>query len=412
MTKLGAFRHESIQRELIMRTRAKIPVGVITVLVLVTGSALHAATLTMIGPGSITDLSADGSVAVGNTNGIFETFRWTQATGVVPLGRATVPALGTGAGTPDVSWDGTRISATILDDTGTKATAGRWTLSSGWQQLMPPTLPDGGTLDNSYGSAWGLSGDGRTVTGLYWRPGQTGGLAHGFRWNESTGLATLGSGGDDSSGRGVNYDGSVIVGWDEDLNNGQRRPAVWVNGVRTVLIPNAIASNELRGSDAAGTTVTGNVWNATNNINQAAIWRFTGGNWVMQDIGTLPGTQPFSGSAFAGDISADGSMLVGFNRFTNGPNQTTGFVWTQATGMVSADQFLASLGLSLPPNFRVVELTSISADGSTIAGIAFNTVSGTGNESFIISIPEPGGALLLGVVVPALLRRRRAQISA
>ena len=393
-----------------MRTLSKISIAVAAVaLVVITSNALHAATLTMIGPGSITDLSADGSVAVGNTNGVFETFRWTQATGIVPLGRATVPVLGTGAGTPDVSWDGTKVSATIIDNTNTYGTAGIWTLGSGWQQLMPPTLPDGGVLDNYYGSGWGMSGDGKTVTGFYWRPPPaTGGLVHGFRWKDGDALITsLGSDGRQSSGRAANYDGSVIVGWDEDPANSQRRPAVWVNGVKTVLIPNSIAANELRASDAAGTTVIGNNWDTTTNNNHAAAWRFTGGNWVMQDLGVLPGTQPFSGSAFAGDITADGDTVVGFNRFTSGPNQTTGFVWTQATGMVSADQFLANLGLSLPANYRVVELTSISADGSTIAGVAFNTVSGTGNESFIISIPEPGSALLLGVVLPALRRRGR-----
>jgi MYXO-CTERM domain-containing protein len=389
-----------------MKPLAKLCLGV-AVVVVSTIKTILAATLTMIGPGSITDLSADGSVAVGNTNGAFETFRWTQATGVVPLGRATVPVIGTGGGTPDVSWDGTQVSATILDDAGTRATAGRWSLGSGWQQLMPPTLPDGGTIDASWGSAWGLSGDGKTVTGFYWRPGQPGGAAHGLRWNDGTGLSSLGSDGRQSSGRGVNYDGSVIVGWDEDVNNGQRRPTVWVNGVKTVLQQVAIASNELRASNADGTVVTGDLWNSTNNRHQAAIWRFNSGNWVMQDIGALPGTLPFSGSATAGDITADGSMLVGFNRFSGSSFfDATGFVWTQSTGMVSAAQFLTDLGLSLPPNMQVLELTSISADGSTIAGIAVNTGGGP-NQSFIISIPEPGSALLLGLALPALVRRRR-----
>ena len=202
----------------------------------------------------------------------------------------------------------------------------------------------------------------------------------------------------------MNYDGSVIVGWDEDPNNGQRRPTVWVNGVKTVLIQTAIASDELRGSDAAGTTVTGDFWNTNTNTKDAAIWRFTGGNWVMQDIGVLPGTQPLFGSASAGDISADGSILVGFNRFSGQFNDATGFVWTQSTGMVSAAQFLTNLGLSLPANMRVLELTSISADGSTIAGIAIDTVAGGGNQSFIIAIPEPGSALLLGLALPAAVR--------
>src|SRR5688500_14148782 len=112
-------------------------VAVTTAVVVNNSNTTYAATLTMIGPGSITDLSYDGSVAVGNTNAVFETFRWTQPTGIVPLGRATVPVISTGAGTPDVSWDVTRVSATIIDDSGTVGTAGRWTLGSGWQQVMP-----------------------------------------------------------------------------------------------------------------------------------------------------------------------------------------------------------------------------------------------------------------------------------
>ena len=62
------------------------------------------------------DVSSDGTVVVGNIAGPYETFYWTAETGPLPLGRATVPVLGTGAGTPDVSADGTKVSATILSD--------------------------------------------------------------------------------------------------------------------------------------------------------------------------------------------------------------------------------------------------------------------------------------------------------
>ena len=110
-----------------------------------------------------TDVSDDGSVVVGNTQGDYETFRWTGETGVVRLGRATFPVLGTGAGAPAVSADGTRVSATILGADSTYSTQGRWTAAAEppppgtWQETMPPTLPDGGLLDLSYGSAWGIS---------------------------------------------------------------------------------------------------------------------------------------------------------------------------------------------------------------------------------------------------------------
>jgi hypothetical protein len=46
------------------------------------GANAGAAQLTLLGPCLVTDLSANGSVAVGNTSdGNYETFRWTQATG-------------------------------------------------------------------------------------------------------------------------------------------------------------------------------------------------------------------------------------------------------------------------------------------------------------------------------------------
>ena len=68
----------------------------------------------LIGPGYASDISADGTVVVGNTQGEYETFRWTEETGVVPLGRPTTSVLGGGAGSPDVSADGLQVSATIL----------------------------------------------------------------------------------------------------------------------------------------------------------------------------------------------------------------------------------------------------------------------------------------------------------
>ena len=64
------------------------------------GSARAEVTYEVIGFGMATDMSADGTVVVGNTEGAYETFRWTEAEGIVPLGRASVPVLVRGAGSP------------------------------------------------------------------------------------------------------------------------------------------------------------------------------------------------------------------------------------------------------------------------------------------------------------------------
>lgn len=346
------------------------------VLTIAVSSASAQVTLEFIDGILATSVSYDGSVIVGNTPGDYETARWTAATGVVPLGRATLPAIGVGAGTPNVSADGTRITGTILTDDGMFATQGIWTLGTGWQQCIPPTLPDGGVLDNSYGSAWGLSGDGTTVVGLYWRPGQPGGSAHPSRWTQAAGLADLGtqSGGtctNCGSGRAnaANSDGSVIVGWIENPDFGNWWPTVWVNSVRTVLKEtDGFAGAESVTPD--GTVIVGSSWFppiTAFSVEEAAVWRWNGSQWVEQRLGKLPGTSSPFGLASASSITADGSMIVGYNRF-NGSSDT-GFVWTQATGLMSAEQYLTSQGVTPPTTIDISDLSAISADGSVIIGI-------------------------------------------
>ena len=332
-----------------------------------------------------TDLSQNGAVVVGNLPTSFETFRWTEETGVVPLGRATVPTLGTGAGSPDVSWDGTKVSATILSDDGTKAVPGRWTLDSGWEQLGP-LPPNAVTTDNNVASAWGLSGDGNTAVGLYWISGK----AHAYHWASGTGMVDLGATVNKSSrASAVSYDGSVVGGFDASPTGfPSRLPTVWVNGAKTVL-GTSLVDSEVYSVNANGTVVGGSWRDANDPVRGAAIWRFDGSNWNLQKLGVLPGTMPDTPGAIVTDMTADGSIAVGHNQFNiDFSNNAAGFYWSQATGMISADQLLSRLGLSesWPAAYQLADLTSISPDGSTIAGIAIDLVGGTGYQGFLISI--------------------------
>jgi uncharacterized membrane protein len=357
----------------------------------------------------ITDMTPDGSVVVGNTQGNYETFRWTQSTGVVNLGRGTVATLGVGAGLPGVSADGTRISATILDDSATAATQGVWTLGSGWKQIMPPTLPDGGILDQSYGSAWSISGDGSTVTGLYWRPGQTGGLAHASRWTQASGVSDLGSlGGASSRASAVNYDGTVIGGFDEHPSFGVRRAAIWDHGVETIIVPESDAPSEIAQLTPAGTTAVGQSWDDVNFFPSATVWKKTGGSWNPSLLGVLPGTDStFGGSSSANDLSADGQVVVGTNSF-DFFGSSAGFIWTAADGMVNANEWLPAHGITIDPNLYIVELDSISQDGTTIGGLVQDQTT-FALQSILISVPEPSSAVLVvGMLAGASsLRARR-----
>jgi uncharacterized membrane protein len=339
----------------------------------------HAGTTIEFIPGVLgTAVSADGSVIVGNTADAYETFRWTHETGVVRLGRATLPTLGVAAGIPDVSADGMRVCGTILGADSTYATQGVWTLGSGWEETMPPIPPDGGMLDLAYGSSWGLSDDGGTLVGLYWRPGQPGGLAHASRWSSAVGTTDLGSAGYDSRANDCDADGDVVVGWASDAT-GVWQPTVWVNGVLQTLEP-TLGFCEASVVTPDGNTVLGTTFDLSTMRLLAAAWDWDGSTWNRRVLGALPGTPDVTGNVVPNDCTPDGRTVVGFNQFSFG--NSTGFIWTEATGMVDVEGLAAALDLPFPPGFDVLSLNAVSDDGSVIVGVGqyppFNS------ETFVI----------------------------
>ncbi len=377
-------------------------IGLILALALGASSTVQAeVTFEMIGDGMATAISADGTVIAGNTNG-YEAFRWTADTGIVPLGMSSYAVLGMGAGAPDISADGTRISSTIHTADSLYVTQGLWTLGSGWQETMPPTLPDGGTMDSAYGSAWGVSGDGETVVGLYWRPGQSDGLAHGSSWTAAGGLVDLGSAGHDSRANGANHDGSVIVGWAANPGFGNWIPCVWEGGTLT-LLDSGDGFAQANCVNPAGDIIGGSYYSDPDYLAVAALWHRNGANWDLQILGALPGTASNNGNVFVHDMTPDGSVAVGFNAFSF--STATGFIWTEETGMVDVADYLADNGIVVDPMFHLADVTGISDDGKTICGIGQHLVWPYNYGSFIIRIedetaaPEFGGS---GLAVSAL----------
>ncbi len=346
-----------------------------------------------------TGISGDGAVVVGNTEGDYEAFRWTSGAGVQPLGRATNPVLGVGAGAPQVSADGTRISATILGADSTYATQGVWEAASAragfgtqWTETMPPVPPDGGLIDQSYGSAWGISDDGGTLVGLYWRPGATDGLAHPCTWHASTGIVDLGTAGGNGRANDASFDGSVVVGWEEDPSFGTWWPTVWTGGTRTNLSTDD-AFHAAQCVNAAGDVIGGYALNEVNGLLEGALWRWNGLTWDEELTGTLPGHHATFGLTIVNDMTPDGTFIVGFDRRSS-PGDATGFVWTSETGIQSANAFLASEGVTVPAGLVVRTFTGISADGRTICGSGDETVAPFRPVSFVIHLDPPVSAPL------------------
>ena len=345
-------------------------------------------------------VSADGSVVTGTMNdGNFTAFRWTQATGLVSLGR---PMLVGGGGIPGISADGTRIGFGIGSLDGTYSTQGRWTLGSGWQELMPPAPPDGGTTDGSYGSVWGLSGDGNTVVGLYWRPGQ-GNRAHASKWTQATGVVDLGgtTTGQASRANAVNYHGSVIGGWVE-TPEGPWRPAVWANGSLQLLTEydplTTVGIGEVRAVSMSGDIVAGFLRSEADGPRGVAKWNRVGGSFEpAQALGFVAGTLP-SGINVPYAVSNSGKIIVGYCTFDGSPFNTTGFIWTDATGEVQdINAWLADNGVLVDPNFTIQSLGAMTPDGTKIFGHGQMLTPPYTRRAFritvppmTVSVPEPG----------------------
>ena len=351
-------------------------VALLATAVVLSGSPAHAAATFefLFDGGAPQCVSSDGSVVAGNgTSGGFIPYRWTQATGFVSLGR---PQFVGGGGVPGMSADGRRIASSIGSLDSSYTTQGLWTLGSGWQELMPPTPPDGGTSDGSYGNVWGLSGNGQVAVGLYWRPG-VGKRAHASKWTQATGVVDLGGtlSGQASRANGVNFDGSVIVGWVE-TPHGPWRPAAWVDG-SLVLLTNfddsgpsfMYGDGEARATNFTGDIIVGFGRDSLSHQRAAAMWKRTNGVFgPQQTLGWVDGTEAGNGINIASAVSYDGHIAVGYCSFDGTPFATTGFVWTQATGVIDVNEFLANNGVLVDPNFTIQNMTTMTPDGRQLFG--------------------------------------------
>lgn len=346
-------------------------IGLLSIIAgLLPGAVQAAPSVAMIDSMFVTGLSADGTVACGNTtDGLYEAARWTSAEGMVRLGKSSVAAIGRGAGIPAISADGNAVSGSIVSS-DSALTQGLWTKGVGWQETMPPTLPDGGLMDNEYGSAWGVSGDGLTVVGLYWRPDASDGTAHASKWDSVNGLVDLGSQGHDSRANGANHDGSVVVGWSAStIIQYLWQPTVWDADGMTVLAATNLWC-EAWACNGAGDIVVGDAVDSlsyTLPMQSAAMWQRTESGWDEHLLGVLPGTfGNGTGHARGLDVSEDGSVVVGVNAYDTW--NETGFVWTLARGMMKANDFFADQGVVFPEGFSVYQVTAVSDDGVVMGG--------------------------------------------
>jgi len=340
---------------------------------------------------AVHDCSDNGQVLAGLNLNTATAFRWTQATGVVDLGR---PMIYGKAGVVSISADGSRIGATIGSLDGSYTTQGRWSQATGWQELFPPLIPSGGSVDGTYGSAWGMSGDGQTVVGLYWRAG-AGNHAHASGWTQASGPWDLGGMLTGQSGRanGVNYNGSVIGGWVE-TPQGPWRPAVWDNDSLRLLtnwqLGGIAGSGEVKAVSPDGNIAVGYCINSDDLFRQraAAMWKRVNGVWgPTQFLGWVDASEPQYGINIANCVSADGRIAAGYAATDGSPFTSTAFVWTPASGVKEINEWLADNGVFMDPNFAIQGIQAMTPDGTQIFGTGKMLTPPYTTKSFRITVP-------------------------
>ncbi len=206
---------------------------------------------------------------------------------------------------------------------------------------------------------------------------------------------------------GTSSDAQRIVGFAYDNARLGRHATIWREGVGSSWLPVTSVAVE---SFALATTRDGNF---TAGIMVQASGPNQLARWEGSELLTF---SPPAGRQNIGvsSISNDGSIIAG-TLFGNGVNLgDVGFIWTPQTGIVEAKDYLMGIGVPFPVS-STIELRSVtnpvvSADGSTIAGFAslFNTTTGQFNSSYFrATIPAPTSLIACALGLSVSLRRRR-----
>jgi hypothetical protein len=118
----------------------------------------------------------------------------------------------------------------------------------------------------------------------------------------------------------------------------------------------------------------------------AARWHWDGSAWSPTEyLGHVDGNSGNAqGKTIANDITADGTFVVGYNTFDGDPFTTTGFIWTDSTGCMDVDFWLADKGVDVDQAFDIQGLTACTPDGQYIVGYGQDIFSPYTRRGFLI----------------------------
>ncbi|MCG3121873.1 MAG: hypothetical protein GIKADHBN_00245 [Phycisphaerales bacterium] len=320
-------------------------------------------------------VSFDGQDVVGTgevySHGPQIAFRWNSANGISSIG--PIP------GHPNRFTNGTAISGDGQVFGVTLGTAGWgahvWSARSGFTSL--------GTSPCGYIESVprGINSDGSVVVGDFSFHGPA------FRWTAAAGMHELGTlpGHTRSAATGVSYDGTTVVGVSSTLFLIQARGFRWTESAGMVELPPLTGATH---SSAVSTSSDG-----------SRALGLSGTNTLMSNVVLWEGTTPVD---LGWDIQSSGS-LVGASADLRVIATSRQF-WTHASGPVNTHAFLLDNGV-IPLGWESITTTAISGNGTTLVGYGRNPLGVI--EAWRATIPAPGVApLALGALLIGLRRGR------
>jgi len=318
-------------------------------------------------PGSLAyKISKDGNVVVGESIRTdiafpnYRAFRWTRDTGIQNLG--VLPGGENESVAYGLSFDGSVIVG--QSDDGCCAEGGapfRWTQASGMQPL-------GDFGFSHYGYAYQTPDDGTVIMGQMddGGDGPFGGPEYeAFRWTAATGMQHFGHAPNNVILGGASINSDATVAWSsygDYATYKWTQPTGWLQQPAEYNIITWI-------SDDGQTLLVSRCFNGTNVCPRAFRWTVATG---FVDLGIIPGGSE-RGDTYVRGISSDGTVAVGFaNFYYNNYDTVIPFIWDTVHGMRNLKDVLAQdYGLSEVQLWSSFEPTGLSADGRVICGTGF-----------------------------------------
>jgi probable HAF family extracellular repeat protein len=319
-------------------------------------------------------VSASGAVVVGGFDS-GGAFYWMPTTGVISIG---------GWFATDVSRDGRTIVGAAFDSRGIQQAA-IWLRAAEWR-LLGSFSPSAAPCDTSLSVATDVTADGKVVVGMA-QNGCT--ISNAFRWEESTGMANLGSSvaGRASLAEGVSADGSVVVGY-QDRADGFRQGARWVEGRQELFQGPTGPAGTAIAANSDGSIIVGRICSPAGlpdpNDQSAWIWTARDGLRCL----AAPRRRVSPGPAILVDANAtsDDGRVIGGGQNVGGSRDSDAVIWIDGNPSYLKDYLQAN---GIPDAFatwvNTGAITDISPDGRVLVG---NGAARGGFRGYIVIFGE------------------------